>query len=458
MEKIELEVDEKLRLVHETLENKPLVLKREHHLALEMVYQLVPELDFIPRRLWIKVNEMLKLRIIHKGKKLIHHSTVSPPCYIILTGAFEVVYKNQEQTNRLVPGSICGDYYILNYKRWKPADVVAIEESSVVEFSANTLYQLILEENSNQQFRALINFLNSAILEYELLSRHSQERLARFFKERTFYPNQLLIKEGTIANSAYLISEGICDVVSFNTPLIISKLYQPTRNALKIERARRPVSQKMNGYMCRSTTMYQFNLVTRKNWVGDDIILGVENYQYSVIARTKVVALEIIKDDLKKLTPKMIENLKENAKAKMTIQSVRKSKLEMNLTKIYNMNPKFITNEEEYYKPRTMKSEQRTKRSKTNKLFCTQSNIATRFNDSFDLIAFRPQKRVLRAASLFGTRRRQLRPVYYHKPVITEHARYLQEMSDMHLIQVVNKDFLKEEIQINKKEIASYTQ
>jgi CRP-like cAMP-binding protein len=423
MEKIESEVNEKLRIVHEVLEGKSLMLEREHHLVLETLYQVVPDLDFIPKRLWIRVNEMLKLKVIHKGKKLIHRSVISPPCYIILTGGFEVIYKNQEQTPKLAPGSICGDYYILNGKRWRPANVVAIEESSVAEFSANTLHQLILEENSNQQFRALISFLKDTIPEYELLSRHSQERLAQFFKERTFYPGQLLINEGAMASSAYLISEGVCDVVSFNTPLIPSKLYQPTRTTLRVERVRRSVSQKMNGYMCRSTTMYQFNSAATKNWVGDDIILGIEKYQYSVIARTKVVALEIVKDNLKKLTPKMMENLQYNAKVKMTIQSVRKSKLEMNLTRIYNMNPKFISDEGERCKARNIKSEQRTNRTKTNKSFYTQSSTTTRCNDSFT--AFKPQKRILKAASLFNTRRQQLIPVYYHRPVMTEHKKHL---------------------------------
>lgn len=455
MEETELEVGEKFRLVHELLLSKPSALEREHHSVLSVLYQVVPALDFIPKRLWTKVNEMLRSRTVRRGKKLISQSTINPPCYIILTGTFEIVLKNQEKAAQIGPGSICGDYYILNEKRWRPANVVAVENSSVAEFSANSLHQLILEENSSQQFKSLISFLKDAVPEYELLSRHSQERLARFFKERTFYPGQLLIKEGTAANSAFLIREGVCDIISFNTPLIPSKLFQPTRTTLKVERTkvRRAASHKMNGYMCKSTTMYQFNSAASKNWVGDDIILGESSYRYSAVARTKVVGLEIARENLKKLTPELARNLEENARAKKAVQSVRKSKLERNLTDIYNMNPKFISEDRFRASGNEMKgehgrretrSEQRTKRplSKANNSFHAQFNIGPKLSSSFALAALKPRKRVLKVASLFSTRTQRLRPIFYHRPVVTEYEECLRRMSSMHATQVFSRSAL----------------
>ena len=106
---------------------------------------MIPGLDFIPKRLWIKINDMLELKIIPKGKKLINQSTVNPPCYVILTGVFELKQKYQDQAVQLLPGDICGDYYAFNDKRWKPARVIAIEDSSVAEFSSSSLQKLLLE-------------------------------------------------------------------------------------------------------------------------------------------------------------------------------------------------------------------------------------------------------------------------------------------------------------------------
>ena len=202
MDSQESELIQSLKLIHEVLENKPSVLKREHHSKLEALYYLVPGLDFIPKRLWTKVNEMLQLKTIRKGKNLINYTMMNPPCYIILTGTLEMSMKYQTETTQIKPGDTFGDYYLFNDKRWRASNVSAIEDSSVAEFPSESLYKLIVEENSNQQFRLLINFLKDSIIGFEFLSRHSQERLARFFRERTFYPGQLLFKEQTPSISA----------------------------------------------------------------------------------------------------------------------------------------------------------------------------------------------------------------------------------------------------------------
>ena len=418
----EAELYIRLREIKQVLEEKPKILETEHHQVLKALYTMIPTLDFIPKRLWNKVNEMLRFKVIPKGKRLINQTIINPPCYIILTGAFELTLKNQDQPTSLSPGDICGDYYSFNDKRWKPANVVATEESSVAEFSSNALQQLILEENSNTQFKALIAFLKDAIPRFEFLSRHSQERLARFFRERTFYPSQLLIKEGTPAVSAFLLREGTCMIISFNTPLISSKLHEATRTSLKIKRSSLKASscKQMNGYMCRSTNMYQFKTAVGKSWIGDDILLDMETYQYSVIAKTKVTGLEILKENLAKLPPGLLEIIITNAKAKVTAYELRKDKLEKSLTNIYNMNPKYNT-----------KNKERIIRSKSiNKHSIMKSPLKKPVEakkSEHSLSPLRQEKKYLRMASLYRQHKdvKKLRPVFYQKSQIFERKKHI---------------------------------
>eukprot|EP00826_Nyctotherus_ovalis_P010183 TRINITY_DN12706_c0_g4_i3.p1 TRINITY_DN12706_c0_g4~~TRINITY_DN12706_c0_g4_i3.p1 ORF type:complete len:499 (+),score=96.68 TRINITY_DN12706_c0_g4_i3:116-1498(+) len=430
MEANESELCVRLREVRQVLEERPNILENEHHQKLKALYTMVPGVDFIPKRLWNKVNEMLLLKVIPKGRRLIKQTMMNPPCYVVLTGALELTLKNQDQATQLFPGDTCGDYHVFTDKYWKPATVTAMEESSVAEFSSDALQRLILEENSNAQFKALMAFLKDAIPRYEFLSRHSQERLARFFRERTFYPSQLLIKEGTPAVSAFLLKEGTCTIVSFNTPLISSKLHEATRTSLDISRSPLKLSnsKRLNGYMCKSTNMYQFNIATGKSWVGDDILFGIETYQYSVIAKTKVIGLEIIKENLAKLPPGLLEIITTNAKAKTAVYGQRKERLERSLTNIYNMNPKYTLKSNE--KLVRAKSIQKTAASSVIKpLRKEPASVNARVNECF-MSPIRQERKRMRIASLYKQHRqvKKLCPMFYQKSQIFEGKKHTLPM------------------------------
>ena len=238
---------------------------------------------------------------------------------------------------------VCGDFVAFNDKRWKPADVVAVEDSSAAEFSPEALSKLILEENSNAQFKALVTFLQESIPAFAFLSRHSQERLARFFVERSFVPSQEIIKEGSASGSALFIREGACKVFSTSSPLLEEELQDNKKVQLKVDRRLKAMNsvKKLNGYMSKSTNTYQFHTAAAKDWLGDEVLLNIKAYPYSVVAITSVVVLEISKENLNKFPVDILQRFHENARAKVWLQFNRKDQLQKNITKIYNMNPKF---------------------------------------------------------------------------------------------------------------------
>jgi len=340
---VKAELYARLEKVTGILEKKLSKLEKEHHNILKTIYHDFPGLDFIPKRLWTNVNQMLKLKILLKGKKLIDRTNISPPCYAVLSGKLTVVYKKFEPGVILEPGSICGDYCEFNGKRWKPADVFAFEDTKLAEFNSEALLKLISEENSNSQFKALISFLQDSIPGFRFLSLHSQERLARFFKERTFVPNQEIIREGAPANNAFYIREGVCRVLSGNSPLVNENLYDNTKVTLKVDRRVIPIAKKhkISGYLSKSTNSYQFHTATSKDWIGDEVLLDIEKYKYMAISRTSITAYEISKENLKKFPPEILTRFIENAKSKSIILDQRKVQLEKIVTNMYNMNPSF---------------------------------------------------------------------------------------------------------------------
>lgn len=348
-ERVRADLNDHMFQVHDALSRaKTAVAAADPHNIIKILFREVQELDFVPKRLRPRMCTMLGLRTVAKGKRLILRETQRPPCFVILTGKLEVWTQkrgteDEQPAQTLLPGSVCGNFEAFNDRRWKAADVVAVEDSSAAEFSPDALAKLILEENSNSQFKALLDFLQNAIPRFEQLSRHTQERLGRFFKERSLMPGQEVLHEGAAAVSAFLIREGICNILSHKSPLIPDQLRDVGRVALKVDR--RTVmsrAKQMPGYMSSSTTGYQFQTAGAKEWVGDMAILeGVKEYVYSVVARTKTTVLEISKESMKKFPQGIVGMFVDNAKKKVVWHNMRKSQLEASITKIYNMNPRF---------------------------------------------------------------------------------------------------------------------
>jgi len=413
-----------LQLIRDLLEKKKEAFNREQQRVLRMLYSEVPGLDFIPKRLWDKVSDMLRLQEVKKGKRLIKHTDTNLSCYVVLTGLFEIRAKNHEETVGLEPGMICGDFHNFTGKHWKSVDVVALENSFVAEFSPDPLYKLILEENSNSQFKALITFLTESIPSFSSLTRHSQERLAGFFKERNFAPRQLLIKENSPANTLYLIREGMCNVVSFNSPLVYSKLFERNQIDLRAVKMLKQTKSRTKGYMCRSTNIYQYNMIGPRNWIGDEAILNAENFRYSVIAKTYVTALEIALENLLKLPKMIIDKLEQVARAKDKIFEKRKLSLELNLTNIYNMNPEFALkkNEKLWGKEKSLVPLNSSENKKTR---VVNSSIKLRA----DLFAvLKPRRKVLSSASLFNSSGddKRILPIIFKKSLIADQLKLMK--------------------------------
>ncbi len=361
--------------VKEVLSHRKERLSEEEYQTVKTIFHDVPQLDFLPKSLWIPVSQLLSLRVVQRSDKLVAREDPHPLCYIVLTGNFgikqdNVFEENGENMVLLPPGTGCSNFQALIDKRWKPVDIVAVDEvATAAAFSPDALGKLLSIENSNAQFKALLVFLTESIPKFDQLSGHLKERLCRFFKEVVFLPGKEIIQEGSSPSSAYLIREGTCAIMSRENPLahpslqknskapanilmdspkITSKpapivLASPQRSIEKMVCEQLSPAKTLRGYMSISTNMYQLRTVSEREWFGEETLIVDEvprlRYEYSVVSRNRVVALEITRESLKKFPSEVLNWFKRNARSKLRWHTERKMELAESIDKIYQMDP-----------------------------------------------------------------------------------------------------------------------
>jgi len=345
---------ERLNNVKEVLKNREEKLSEEQYQVVKTIFHDVPKLDFIPKTLWIPLAQMLTLVEMKKGDILLSRNNTNPPCCIILSGRFKATVHG-EQEGELTARSTCGDFQYFARKRWTPMDVVCMEDNSAVAtFKPKELARLLAIESSNAHFKSLLGFLAVSIPGFEQLSGHSKERLCRFFKEVVYLANKAIIKEGQTPSSAYLIKEGVCMIISKQNPLFYSpckKIYDTNENTSHSSSysVKRTVNNTLSsartlrGSMSLSTNLSQLRNIGEKEWLGEEGLLLDEipefKYDYSAVASTTVIALEISKENLKKFPFDILEWFKKNAHSKISWHKHRKTELSSAVKGIYRMDP-----------------------------------------------------------------------------------------------------------------------
>lgn len=114
--------------------------------------------------------------------------------------------------------------------------------------------------------------------------------------------------------SAFIIKEGHCQLMSRISPFDVkfdadgnligvkSRTEDGPQNSLAHPDKRR------SGYMSATTNTFQFGMKGKYNWVGEDILVlpGSEPMYYSAIAKGRVVALEISRNDITSKIPVVV--------------------------------------------------------------------------------------------------------------------------------------------------------
>eukprot|EP00347_Sterkiella_histriomuscorum_P015136 403358183 len=195
-----------------------------------------------------------------------------------------------------------GQYYSLTGSKWRPSFVMAIKDDTMIlRTPVAKIDQMLNKINSSEQHKQLLSFLNQTIFGFDRISAAARDKVARCFVEKQFYPGQKLIKEGESQNSAFIIKEGECVLLSKQNPVDVKftedgQVYKKNIRGLQTLKEDR----KKRGYMSKTTNQFKFGVKGKSQWVGEDILIfsGQETFYFSVVAVGKVTALEISRMDM----------------------------------------------------------------------------------------------------------------------------------------------------------------
>jgi len=302
-------------------------------MMIKIMLQDIAQMNFISKASWIHLANSLALKEVNEGEKLISKNDLRPPYCIILTGKFL-----QLPNQILHPGDTCGNFNV-------QVDIVSMEQvSTAAVFSQQVFEELKVMESVTIKMKALISFLEEGIAGFSDLNNYTKEKLVKCFKEVTFLPNTLIIKEGSVVSNAYLIKEGTCSIVSLHN---LNGFTQPSKEVKGVRCSfYKDINNKLSlvktlrGYMSLSTNLYQLRTIGHKEWIGEEMLDKVDfKYECSVITKTAVTALKISRASLKKFPWMIVEWFKNNGKSKLEWQDQRKKELKKSILKIEHLQP-----------------------------------------------------------------------------------------------------------------------
>jgi len=335
---------ETLLKVKSALEKRSDKLLEEEYQAIKLLYKEIPELDIIPKTLWLKAAHLFYLKQFAAGEKVISSEDRYIQWYIVLTGVFTT-----SEMQELHPGDTFGDFGPVNKKKWIHIDVTAKKVSTVAFILPRDLAYLIDQGNADQSHKALISFLSEAIPKFGQLSGCVKYRLARRFTERTFGSRAEVLPEGSNPNHAYLIKEGKCKILARKSQLYSTKEDECTTLEELKRRARNQISSKSSqrGYISSSTTRCQIMTIGEKQWFCEEALFEDIPWKeaYSVVTTVKTTVLIISREEFSKFPRDVVEEMRKNTKERIQWQAERVRELSLSLMKINKLDSNYSCSE-----------------------------------------------------------------------------------------------------------------
>jgi CRP-like cAMP-binding protein len=241
----------------------------------------------------------MKLHITTTSEVFLSEKVCKPDLYILVDGKVHMKIKSKQEF-ALDPYEIFGYTVYFNKKPWVPCQVTVKDPGFIVSIPRASIKSLMKEVASFQEKIKLLEFLMKTVPGVKQLGQASKEKIAGLFELFQFKTGEILIKEGTISEFAYIVKEGECQLVSFKNP-----------SNLDIT-----VCQ---GLMSKTTSCFNIGVATEGEWVGHDSIITSKTMDFSVIAHNNVVALRITKQNF-------LENLAKETQMALKDLLDRKSK------------------------------------------------------------------------------------------------------------------------------------
>ena len=246
---------------------------------------------------------------------LLTESQTQPDLFVVLSGLLQAKAKKLNLV--YAQFSAFGFTLPLNKQDWHPCTVKTTTPCTLVVVPRRKLERIMTRIAAAQENVKLMEFLVRTVPGARQLGALGRERVLSHFDRLSYKPNEVLLREREHARHAFLLYEGDCLQVSGNDPT--GKLGPNPQTV---------------GLMSKTTSCYNFGIITAGEWVGEDSILFDRPLSYSVVATSVVRALRISREKLlDKLTKETLQALKENVEKKeewreSRRKTIRKSILE----------------------------------------------------------------------------------------------------------------------------------
>jgi len=254
-----------------------------------------------PDRLDVRCIQFAKLMAIQElavEEVLLTESQTQPDLFIVLSGLLEA--KAKKMNHVYSQFSAFGFTMPLNKLDWVPCTVKTVTPCTLVVVQRRKLERIMSRIASAQENVKLMEFLVRTVPGAKQLGSTGRERMLSYFERLTYKPTEVVLKERELARHAYILYEGDCLQVSGNDPT--GKL-GPNPQTI--------------GLMSKTTSCYNFGIITAGEWVGEDSILFDRPMSYSVVATSVVRVLRISREKLlEKLTKETLQVLRENVEKK----------------------------------------------------------------------------------------------------------------------------------------------
>lgn len=255
------------------------------------------------------------------GVVVINEGNVTPDFYIVIRGTLEA-RSNRAGSFRhgipIRPFESCGFVTPITHTEWVTCTVKALEKTEAIWISRKDLAIFVTRIDHIRETTELMEFVTATVPGAKYLGHAGREKVLAYFESCGFKKDDYLLKQGQVADFAYIIRTGEC---------------------LKTSGAERRMSP-VKGFTTKTTEQLSLSLVTTRQWVGEECLLYNQPLEYSVIATNQVTALRIHRTNfLEKLPKETIQALRSHFESKRSWKDHRQSRVKATLSQaVYGPN------------------------------------------------------------------------------------------------------------------------
>ena len=219
---------------------------------------------------------------VDKGHKLCYQGEIGDAFYIIFSGSVRVIIDGGV-VGELLPGNGFGERS-LETDEPRSATCIASEKSQCVVIKSHE-YKLMMKMHQQKKFKQVMNFLQVECRMVKAWTYPKIFKLSAVLVRRAFNTGDVIVKQGEESNVMYLLMKGVVEVQKEVTYLTENR-WPDVNNEYTVVQHERMVALPLK-------------TLGVGDHFGEEMILGYNDRQYSVVARGQCEVFAVNKGDVR---------------------------------------------------------------------------------------------------------------------------------------------------------------